>query len=333
MLTTSFTTLVGCTVPIQQAGMGDVTPREMAVAVSRAGALGVVGISRLDASLDATSAHLDRLAADTAGIFGGNLLPAAAADRDLVQLVAGKARVIDFYEPPSRELVDVVHAQGALTMWQVSSAREALVAVESGCDILVAQSTEAGGHIRGELTMLPLLDEVLDAVSVPVLAAGGVGSARTLAAVLAAGAAGARLGTRFVAAAESGAHPEYVRALIAARPEDTQQCHAFTNDCPLCPASNSHRVLSSCLHAAEHMPNEIAGELELSSGTVVIPRFGGRAPSASTAGHVDAMALYAGTSVSAVRSVQPAAEIVREIAEGAERLLSRSPLAAAGGGR
>jgi NAD(P)H-dependent flavin oxidoreductase YrpB (nitropropane dioxygenase family) len=110
-----------------------------------------------------------------------------------------------------------------LVSWQVGSAEEARAAVGAGCDQVVAQGTEVGGHVRGRMSLLPLLSEVLDAVDVPVLAEGGIGDARALAAVLAAGADGARIGTRFVAARESGAHPRYVDALIAARPEDTDR--------------------------------------------------------------------------------------------------------------
>jgi NAD(P)H-dependent flavin oxidoreductase YrpB (nitropropane dioxygenase family) len=87
-------------------------------------------------------------------VFGANLLPAAAADKELVELAASKARIVDFYEPPTRDLVDLVHARGALTCWQVGSRREALEAVETGCDIGVAQGIEAGGHVRGHRTAL-----------------------------------------------------------------------------------------------------------------------------------------------------------------------------------
>src|SRR5205807_2215219 len=82
---------------------------------------------------------------------------------------------------------------GALASWQVGSLREALAARDAGCDFIIAQGIEAGGHIRGKIGVLALLSEVLDAVDIPVLAAGGIGSGRSLAAVLAAGAAGARV--------------------------------------------------------------------------------------------------------------------------------------------
>ena len=103
--------------------------------------------------------------------------------------------------------------------------------------------------------MLALLDEVLDAVGVPVLAAGGIGTGRALAAVLAAGADGPRMGTRFVAAAESDAHPRYVEALIASRPEDTVRGRAFVHGW-----NTPGRVLRSCVEAAEAFGGKVVGE-------------------------------------------------------------------------
>jgi NAD(P)H-dependent flavin oxidoreductase YrpB (nitropropane dioxygenase family) len=101
---------------------------------------------------------------------------------------------------------------------------------EAGCDLIVAQGVAAGGHIRGTVGLQALLDEVLIAVEVPVLAAGGIGTGRALAAALVEGASGARVGTRFVAAAEADAHPEYVGRLIAARAEDTVYTQAFSTN-------------------------------------------------------------------------------------------------------
>ena len=109
----------------------------------------------------------------------------------------------------------------------------------------MAQGIEAGGRVRGRVGLLALLDEVLGAVDVPVLAAGGTGSGRAMAAALAAGAEGVRVGTRFVAAAESDAHPAWVDRLVAARAEDTVYGRTFTAwwDAP-------GRVLRSSVEAA-----------------------------------------------------------------------------------
>jgi nitronate monooxygenase len=202
------------------------------------------------------------------------------------------------------------------------------VAAESaGCDFIIAQGNEAGGHIMGTLGLLPLLSEVLDAVSIPVLAARGIGSARSVAAVLATGAAGVRVGTRFIAAAESNAHPDYVRALIAAGSEDSVRTTRFEVNCGLCPST--HGVLRSAIEAADAFAEDVVGEVEVSGERRPIRRFQGAPPFKAVTGKVDAMACYAGQSVGSVKRVQPAAEMVAELFEGADALLRRgSPTAA-----
>jgi NAD(P)H-dependent flavin oxidoreductase YrpB (nitropropane dioxygenase family) len=214
--------------------------------------------------------------------------------------------------------VNTVHEGGALASWQVGSCAEAIAAERAGCDFVVAQGLEAGGHVRGTLALLPLLAQVLDAVRCPVVAAGGIATPRTLAAVLAAGAGGARIGTRFVAASESAAHPRYVELLLQAAGEDTVYTEAFSVMWPNAP----HRVLRSCIEAASALQLEIVGELPLPTGVLPLPRFAVVAPTRDTSGHVEAMALYAGQGVGAVTRVQPASEIMRELIEGAAALLA-----------
>jgi NAD(P)H-dependent flavin oxidoreductase YrpB (nitropropane dioxygenase family) len=167
--------------------------------------------------------------------------------------------------------------------------------------------------------LLPLLGEVLDLVEVPVLAAGGIGTPRGMAGALAAGADGVRVGTRFVAAAEAGFHDAYIRALIAAEGEDAVYTDVFSAMWPDAP----HRVLRSCLEAVQAFEGDAVGEIAVAGERLAVPRFGVASPISSASGAVEAMALYAGQGVGAVRARQPAAEIVRELVEGAEQLLRR----------
>jgi nitronate monooxygenase len=309
MLRTTFTDLVGCTVPIQLAGMGSVGSAELAVAVARAGGFGMVPASQSDDTLD-------RLREQTNGSFGVNFLM-PFLDRVAVNRAASKAKLVEFfYGDPDRSLVEMVHAGGALASWQVGSLNEALEAVAAGCDLIVAQGREAGGHVRGHLGLLTLLSQVVVAVGVPVLAAGGIGSARAMAAVLAAGAAGVRVGTRFVAAEESNAHPLYVAALIAAKAGDTVLTTTFSETWPDAP----HRVLRSSVDAAAANQADPVGYAE--SGRPV-RRLHPTPPTKDITGSIEAMALYAGESVDGVHAIQPAAEIVSELADGAEQLLRR----------
>ncbi len=318
MIETSFTKLVGATAPIQVASMPGVSTVELVAAVANAGAVGMLGTPTLPPEF--LEAELERLAKATSGVFGVNFL-VPFLDPACVAVAARRARIVEFfYGEPQRALVEEAHALGALASWQVGSREEAIAAERAGCDFVIAQGTEAGGHVRGQTSLLPLLSSVLEAVSVPVLAAGGIATGRDLAAVLACGAAGARIGTRFVASAESGAHPSYVQALLAASAADTCLTEAFSEMWPNAP----HRVLRSAVAAAQAATDAIVAEDVVGGRAVPIPRFSPFVPTATTTGNVAAMALYAGESVTHVNSVQPAAEIVAELVAGAEERLRRT---------
>lgn len=317
MLTTRFTQLVGCAVPIQQAGMGGVAGAGLAASVAQAGALGMLGGVRLTPAFLASV--LDRLKQKNYGTIGVNFL-VPFIDHACVEAAAARTRVVEFfYGEPDPKLVQKVHAGGALAAWQIGSVKEAQQAQDAGCDFIVAQGIEAGGHVRGKIGLFPLLEQVLDKVTVPVIASGGIGTARSMAAALSAGAEGVRIGTRFVAAAESMAHPTYKEALVKAVPEDTVVTDAFAASWPNAPA----RVLRSALKNAEAMPRGApVGETEIGGQKLPVQRLDSPAPLRTTTGKVEAMALYAGESVGAVTGVQPAADIIKELAEGAEYLLT-----------
>jgi NAD(P)H-dependent flavin oxidoreductase YrpB (nitropropane dioxygenase family) len=287
---TRFTELFGCRWPIQQAGMGGVATADLAVAVARAGALGMltgtVGAAALATQLDAVP--------DGLAVGVNFLMP--FLDRAAVEVAAATSPLVEFFwATPEPALVDVVHAAGARAGWQIGSPDEARAAQDAGCDVVVAQGVEAGGHVRGTVGLLPLLDEVRAAIDVPIIAAGGIGTGRAMAAALSAGADAVRVGTRFVAAAESPAHPAYVDALIGAGAEDTVLTTAFGTGWPDAP----HRVLKSAITAGE----------ALGAAQSWTPDW----PDTNAAGAVEARALYAGQSVGAVRARQPAAEIVAEL--------------------
>jgi nitronate monooxygenase len=316
VLTTPFTTLLGCSHPLQLAPMGRIGTPELAAAVTNAGGLGMLPGGDARATLEPM---LDEVAAATQGSFGVNfLLP--FLDPEAVHLAASRARLVEFfYGDPDSELVDRVHATGALAAWQIGSAGEARAAVEAGCDVVVAQGTEAGGHVRGSLALFPLLEQVLDTVGVPVVAAGGISTGRTVAAALAAGADAVRVGTRFAAARESAAHPDYVEALLRAVGEDTVLTESFGLDWPDAP----HRVLRCCLEAAEAADEDTFAVRDEGGRETPIEKWDSAPPSTNVRGRVAAMALYAGEGVAAVQRVQPAAEIVSELVDEAETLLAR----------
>ena len=316
MLQTRFTALVGCAIPIQQAGMGNAR-RELAAAVARAGALGTLGGVMQPAALLAE--ELEATIAEGGGPIAVNFLM-PFLDREAVEAVAGRARVVEFfYGDPDPGLVRAVRGAGALAAWQVGSAEEAKAAADAGCDFVIAQGVEAGGHVRGTTALLPLLDQVLDVVEVPVVAAGGVGTARGMAAAIAAGADAVRVGTRFLAAEEADVHPTYANALIEAGPGDTVLTEAFSVMWPDAP----HRVLRASVEAAEKLPDGPVAWTRVGDAEMPVPRFGVMCATRETRGHVEAMALYAGESVERIASVEPAGAIVAELVRGAEALLAQ----------
>jgi NAD(P)H-dependent flavin oxidoreductase YrpB (nitropropane dioxygenase family) len=299
---TRFTAMFGCRYPLQQAGIGGMTSAVLALAVSGAGGLGMlsgtVGAQALAAQLDQVPANLP---------VGVNFL-VPFLDRTALEDAAGRAPLVEFFwGEPSAELVDAVHRGGAQAGWQVGSVEEAVAARDAGCDIVAVQGVEAGGHVRGTVGLLPLLDEVRAVVELPLIASGGIGTGRAMAAALSAGADAVRVGTRFMAATESIAHPVYVEALITARAEDTVLTTAFADSWPDAP----HRVLRSCIDAGH----------ALGDAQSWTPNW----PAHDELRNPDARALYAGQSVGAVRSRQSAAEIVAELVTQAEHVLAAGP--------
>lgn len=301
---TRFTDLFGCTLPLQLAGMGGVGTPELAAAVARAGGLGMLPAhgTPLDARLwEAGDAAPD-------GVLGVNMLMPFLQDWTIIEAACCGARLVEFfYGDPSPALVAEVHNDGALAGWQVGSADEARAAVDAGCDIVVVQGIEAGGHVRGTMPLLSLLDRVLDLVDVPVVAAGGITTARHIAAALAAGADAVRMGTRFLATPEADVHPAYLDLLLEADGEDTVLTTAFGNGWPDAP----HRVLASSVTAASALPDDAPY------------RFSPVPPTRGATGDVHAMATYAGTGVGSVTSVEPAESLATRLMAEAIELLRR----------
>src|SRR4051794_18598562 len=302
--------LLRCELPIQLAPMGSVAATHaLPLAVALAGGHGMY--PGLALPPPALAPVLDALAERT-GAFGVNFI-VPLMDRASLELATERAPYVDFFlADPDPDLVALVHAGGAVCGWQVESGEEARAAAAAGCDVVIAKAWESGGRKRIEgPTLLPLLDAVLDGVSVPVIAAGGIATHRGVAAALAAGADGVRVGTRFIAAAESDAHPGWIAAVIAATAEESVVSTAFNVGLPV---PGPHRVLRGSLEAAEALAGEQAGVVRLAGAEIPVPRFGAQPPTRESTGAIDAMPFYAGQSAGAVAAIQPAAELVTELA-------------------
>lgn len=199
-------------------------------------------------------------------------------------------------------------------------------AVECGADAIVAQGWEAGGHIRGTVATLPLVPQVVDAVTpVPVVAAGGIADGRGIAAALMLGAAGVWIGTRFLASEESAAHPVYKEKIIESREDDTLYSGLFDVGWENAP----HRTLRNSTveewEAAGRPPSgRRPGEGEtianFADGRAAL-RYSDVIPLPGMTGRLEALALYAEQSTGLVSLIQRAGEIVEQLAnETAEAL-------------
>jgi nitronate monooxygenase len=307
--------LLGIERPIVQAPMGAAAVAALAAAVSNAGALGTVSLTWV--------ADVESVVRDTTSLtrrpFGGNLVLEWDQHRRLDVALAAGLRIVSLTLGDPAPYVEQVHAAGALLMQTISSAEEARRAVACGVDVIVAQGWEAGGHVGGTVATLPLVPAVVDAVApTPVIAAGGIGDARGVAAVLALGAQGAWLGTRFLLADETPIHAEYRRRLIDAAETDPEWYASLYDvgwrDAP-------HRALrNSTAEAWERAgrppsgarPGEDQEVARLASGEPLV-RYSTAMALEGTTGDVGALSLWAGQSVGLVKRTQPAAEIVAEL--------------------
>jgi NAD(P)H-dependent flavin oxidoreductase YrpB (nitropropane dioxygenase family) len=318
---------LGIELPIIQAPMGGAVGPALAAAVSNAGGLGMLVPWR--AELETVRRQIRETRALTPRPFGVNLVLDFPQEERLAVCLDEGVPVISFFWRDPSSLVRRAKDAGAIVLHTVSSAADAEHAVNSGVDIVVAQGWEAGGHVRGTVATMPLVPAVVDAVSpVPVVAAGGIADGRGLAAALALGAAGAWIGTRFLASEEALIHPRYRERLLQARENDTVFLeNLFDIRWPNAP----HRVLKNktveAWDAAGRPPSgKRPGEGETigtsrSSGAIV--RYQAYTPGTDAEGDIDAMSLWAGQSVGLVSKVESAGTIVREIADEASSILRR----------
>lgn len=224
MLATPWSRDFGLRVPILNAPMGGVAGGRLAAAVTAAGGLGMVGMGST-----ATRSSLAAELRHVRGRFGIGLVDWVMRRESglLEDALAARPGLLSVSFGTDWSWVAAARDAGIATATQVYDAESARRAAGAGVDVLVARGAEGGGHGEVRLATLPLLDVVLDAVSVPVLAGGGIASPRSLAAVLAAGAAGAWVGTRLAACPEALTGEPGRRALIAAAATDTRVTRVF----------------------------------------------------------------------------------------------------------
>ena len=297
-----------------QASIGRVGDAALATAVSNAGGLGSLGASYM--SLDVLREQVRGMRRSTEAPVVVNLILAFDQAERLEVAVEEHAPWISFSWGIDAKLIARAHAGGARVLVQVASVEEARSAATADADALIVQGAEAGGHVQSERPLLSLLQEIRAALSLPIVAAGGIADPDGARAAVAAGADAISMGTRFAASSESLAHPRYCERLVAANGTDTVLTDLFNVGW-----AAPHRVLRNKVfdawQAAGSPPSgERPGEgepvAEAPSGEVV--RYAVNPPVLGMNGDIDAMAMYAGLGVGAIRAVEPAAEIVERFA-------------------
>ena len=226
---TRLTDVLGIEHPVMLAGMGGVSYHRLVAAVSAAGGFGCLGASvmsndQMVEEIEATRALTDRP-------FGVDLL--TAMPNNLLQQVElliehGASMFVAGLGVPSAA-IDLCHERGVLVANMCGKVTHARTAVDAGCDLVIAQGTEAGGH-TGQVATMPLVPQIVDAVGdrVPVVAAGGIYDGRGLAAALALGADGVWLGTRFIATPEARTVEGYKERLVTSAEDGTVVTRAYS---------------------------------------------------------------------------------------------------------
>jgi nitronate monooxygenase len=315
-LRTAFTELCGVRQPIALAPMGGSAGGALAAAVSNAGGLGLLGGGNGDR--DWLDRELPLAAGGTAAPWGVGFLSWAVDQSTVSRALAYQpsAVMLSFGDP--RPLAEPVRAAGALLIVQVTDLDEARQAVDVGADVIVAQGTEAGGHgARRGWSTLAFVPVVADLVApVPVLAAGGLADGRGVAAALALGAAGALIGTRFLATLEALADPEAKKAIAAGSGADTERSSVLD----IARGSRWPRSYTGRTLAHPFLDEWRGREDELAASPTARDEYERRAAD----GEFSRLPVWASQAIDLITDLPPAADLVASLAAQASAALTRA---------
>lgn len=305
MLATSITKLLGIDYPIIQGGMAWVAQAELAAAVSQAGGLGVIGAG----NIPATDLRQEVLRAQTLTDrpFGVNvMLMSPHADAIMQEVIDLGVQVVTTGAGNPGPYVDKLKQHGVKLVPVVASVALGKRLARLGVDALIAEGWEAGGRI-GDVSTLALVPQLVDAVDIPVIAAGGIADARGVVAALALGAAGVQMGTRFICSTECTVHEAYKQAIVRAADRDAIVTGYGTG------------------HPVRSLRNRFTrqlGELEAGGANLEdLSKFGaGRLAQAARDGDITYGSVMAGQSAGLVQRIMPAGEIIQEIVSGVRSL-------------
>jgi len=307
-LTTPVCEVLGIEIPIVQAGMSTYTSAQLVAAVSNAGGLGIIGA--LGRNRDDLRDEIRRVRTLTSKPFGVNHVVCLIDDECVELTLAQRVPVLSLSWGRSAELTARAHEAGIKVMHQVTTPEEAGATAAEGADVIVAQGTEGGGHVGSTMSTMALVPQTVDIVKpVPVLAAGGIGDGRGLAAAIMLGAQGVLMGTRFLATIECHGRGHSKDALLNSLGSQTV-ASKFYDDVSgtLWPGSVVRAIRNPILDEWARRPDEwarIAEEVRPALQSAV----------------ANGDFVLAGESVGLVHEILPAADLVKRIAEEAAALL------------
>jgi nitronate monooxygenase len=308
--------------PVISAPMAGVSGGRLAAAVSECGALGMIGVS--PASSPAWLNSQLKVVGGTGKPYGVGLLGWALeiSDAPMRQVIAARPDLVAISFGEIERWVAPLHDSGIALAAQAGNLLEAFDLEDMGVDLIVVRGGEGGGHGRNEVATLPLLQAVLNEVDVPVVAAGGIATGRGLAAVLAAGAAGAWVGTAFTCCPEADTSMEAQEAIVRAELGDTIYGRIFDIAQRLpWPAEYGGRALRNKFSDVWH-----GREDELSAGTPASVAAADQVRAARQADDIRYAPVYAGQAAGLIDSERPASDVLAEFATAATYLRAASAM-------
>ena len=299
--------LLGTRYPIIQGGMANIATGEFAAACSNAGALGLIGSGGMNA--EELRANIRRCRERTDKPFGVNIMLMHPEADTFAQIVVEEGvRVVTTGAGNPGKYLPQWKQAGITVIPVVSAALLARHLEKTGADALIAEGTESGGHV-GEMTTMALVPQVVDAVNLPVIAAGGIADGRQMAAALALGACGVQVGTCLLVSEECPIHPNYKAALLKARDSDTIVTGRI--------GGTPVRVLKNRM-SREYVRQEKAGadKMELEKFTL------GSLRRAVFEGDTNTGSLMAGQVCGMLHEIRPVADILAELNQGARQRIA-----------
>ena len=309
MIQTELCDLLEIEYPIIQGGMAWVATGELAAAVSQAGGLGVIGAG--NAPADAVREEIKKVKEATDKPFGVNVMLLSPYVDEVVEVVVEEeVPVVTTGAGNPAKYLDDFKSVGAKVIPVVPSVALARRMARYGVDAIIAEGNEAGGHI-GRLNTMALVPQIVDAIDLPVIAAGGIADGRGLLAALSLGARGVQMGTRFVCASECIAHDKYKEAIINARDRDAVVTGRSTGH----PVRNLKNKLTRQIQKLEKKDADKEKIEELGIG---------RLRQAVIDGDVETGSIMAGQVAGMVSEIEPAADIINDIVITAREILDQS---------